>query len=74
MMAAHTVRGDVAGRVWKVVASPGEHVAAEDTLVIIESMKMEIPVVAPASCTVTAILVVEGQEVREDEEIARISP
>ena len=72
-MAAQTVRGDVAGRVWKVLVKAGDRVAAEDTLVILESMKMEIPVVAPVAGTVTAILVVEGQEVREDEEIARIS-
>ena len=72
-MAVQSVRGDVTGRVWKVLVKPGQRVAAEDTLVILESMKMEIPVVAPIAGTVTAILVVEGQEVREDEEIARIS-
>ena len=72
-MAAQTVRSDVAGKVWKVVAKPGDRVAAEDTLVILESMKMEIPVVAPIAGTVTAILVVEGQEVREDEELVRLS-
>lgn len=72
-MATQTVKGDVAGRVWKVVAKAGDRVAAEDTLVILECMKMEIPVVATVAGTVTAILVVEGQEVREDEEIARIS-
>ena len=71
-MATQTVKGDVAGRVWKVIAKPGDRVAAEDTLVIFESMKMEIPVVAPVAGTVIAILVTEGQDVREDEEIARI--
>jgi biotin carboxyl carrier protein len=72
-MAAQTVRGDVAGRVWKVFVKPGDRVAADDTLVILESMKMEIPVVAPCAGTVSAILVEEGQEVQEDQEIARIS-
>ena len=45
-MAVHSVRSDVAGKVWKVVAKAGDRVAAEDTLVILESMKMEIPVAA----------------------------
>ena len=71
-MAAQTVRSDVAGKVWKVVAKAGDRVAAEDTLVILESMKMEIPVVAPVAGTVTSILVREGDEVAEDQEIARI--
>ena len=72
-MAVKTIRGDVAGKVWKVLVKQGDRVAAEDTLVILESMKMEIPVVAPFSGTVTAILVEEGQEVLEDQEIARVS-
>ena len=71
-MAARTVPADVAGKVWKIVAKPGDRVAADDTLVILESMKMEIPVVAPFPGTVIAILVEEGQPVREDDAIARI--
>ena len=69
-MAAQTVRSDVAGKVWRVVAKPGDRVAADDTLVILESMKMEIPVVTPSAGTVTSILVREGDEVAEDQEIA----
>ena len=71
-MAAQTVRTDVAGRVWKVVANAGDRVAADDTLVILECMKMEIPVVAPSAGTVTSILVQEGDEVAEDQEIAMV--
>ena len=72
-MAVKTVHGDVAGKVWKVLVKEGDRVAAEDTLVILESMKMEIPVVAPCAGTVSAILVGEGDEVVEDQQIARIS-
>jgi acetyl-CoA carboxylase biotin carboxyl carrier protein len=69
-MAAQIVRGDVAGRVWKVLVKPGDRVAADDTLVILECMKMEIPVVAPSAGTVASILVREGDEIVEDQEIA----
>ena len=72
-MAVKTVRGDVAGKVWKVLVKEGDRVAAEDTLVILESMKLEIPVVAPCAGTVSAILVGEGDEVVEDQSIALIS-
>ena len=72
-MAATSIRSDVAGRVWKVLAKAGDRVAAEDTLVILESMKMEIPVVAPCAGTVTSILVREGEEVAEDQEIAVVA-
>ena len=65
-----SVRSDVAGRVWKVVVQPGMRVAADDTLVIVESMKMEIPVLAPCAGTVTSVLVREGDEVAEGQEIA----
>ncbi len=71
-MAAQTVRSDVAGKVWKVVAKPGDRVAAEDTLVIIESMKMEIPVIADDGGTVTEFRVTEGQSVTEGQVVAVI--
>jgi acetyl-CoA carboxylase biotin carboxyl carrier protein len=38
---------EVAGKVWKIEAQPGAQLAADDTILILESMKMEIPVVAP---------------------------
>jgi biotin carboxyl carrier protein len=55
----------VAGSVWKVEVSVGQAVAAGDALVIVESMKMEIPVEAPAAGTVAEIRVAEGDRVAE---------
>jgi biotin carboxyl carrier protein len=59
--------------VWKVVASQGDAVAEGDTIVILESMKMEIPVVAEAAGTVSELRVTEGQVVQEGDVIAVIS-
>jgi acetyl-CoA carboxylase biotin carboxyl carrier protein len=59
--------------VWKVVAAEGDHVDDGDTLVILESMKMEIPVLAESTGTVTAMHVAEGDVVQEGDLIAEIS-
>jgi biotin carboxyl carrier protein len=56
--------------VWKVLVSEGDQVADGDTLVILESMKMEIPVLAEGSGTVSQLLVAEGQVVQEGDLIA----
>jgi biotin carboxyl carrier protein len=58
--------------VWKVLVSEGDHVDEGDTLVILESMKMEIPILAEESGTVTKLHVAEGDVVQEDELIAEI--
>jgi acetyl-CoA carboxylase biotin carboxyl carrier protein len=58
--------------VWKVLVSEGDHVDDGDTLVILESMKMEIPILAEDSGTVTKLHVAEGDVVQEDELIAEI--
>ncbi|HEV2756266.1 MAG TPA: biotin/lipoyl-binding carrier protein [Actinomycetota bacterium] len=57
--------------VWKVVAAPGDHVEEGDTICILESMKMEIPVEAPAAGTVASV-VAEGAVVQEGDVIAVI--
>lgn len=67
------VEAEVAGTVWKVLAIPGTTVEADDPIVILESMKMEIPVVAPRRCQVTALLVAEGDLVAEGQAIAEIA-
>jgi len=59
--------------VWKVVVSQGDTVADGDTLVILESMKMEIPVLAEGGGTVTALHVDEGDVVQEGDVIAEIA-
>ena len=58
--------------VWKVVVEPGSSVEAGDPLVILESMKMEIPVEAPTDGTVQHVAVEEGGVVQEGDLIARI--
>jgi biotin carboxyl carrier protein len=57
--------------VWKVVAAEGDHVDDGDTLVILESMKMEIPVLAESAGTVT-LHVAEGDVVQEGDLIADV--
>ena len=64
------VKAELVGNVWKVEAKPGDPVEEDDILVILESMKMEIPVVAPQAGTVTAVNVVEGGVVQEGDVIA----
>ena len=64
------VEAEMVANVWKVLVAPGTSVAEGDTLVILESMKMEIPVVAPQGGTVTSVNVVEGGVVQEGDVIA----
>jgi acetyl-CoA carboxylase biotin carboxyl carrier protein len=66
------VRAEMVANVWKVLVSEGDHVDDGDTLVILESMKMEIPVLAEESGTVAKLYVAEGDVVQEDEMIAEI--
>jgi len=64
------VVAEVAGKVWKIEAQPGAQLAAEDVILILESMKMEIPVVAPAAGKLTEISVKEGESVAEGQLVA----
>ena len=64
-MAEIRVRSEIAGSVWKIEVAVGDLVAEDDALVILESMKMEIPLVAPRSCVVREILVAEGEAIAE---------
>ena len=66
------VRAEMVANVWQVVASEGDEVADGDTLVILESMKMEIPVVTEAPGTLTKLAVAEGDVVQEGDLIATI--
>jgi len=66
------VLSDMVANVWKVVVASGDTVAAGDPLVILESMKMEIPVEAPTAGTVKEVLVQEGGVVQEGDVIAVI--
>ena len=55
----------ITGTVWQVVVAPGDHVDAGDTVIVLESMKMEMPVEAEDGGTVREVLVEEGQTVSE---------
>jgi acetyl-CoA carboxylase biotin carboxyl carrier protein len=66
------VRAEMVANVWKVVAAEGDAVADGDTLVILESMKMEIPVLAETSGTLARLAVAEGDVVQEGDLIAVI--
>ncbi len=70
---AEEVRAEMVANVWKVLVAEGDTVADGDTLVILESMKMEIPVIAEVDGTVSALGVSEGQVVQEGDLIATIS-
>jgi biotin carboxyl carrier protein len=64
-MAELRVRSEIAGSVWKIEVAVGDQVIEDDPLVILESMKMEIPLLAPRAGTVKEILVKEGEPVAE---------
>jgi biotin carboxyl carrier protein len=67
---ADEIRAEMVANVWKVVASAGDNIAEGDTLVILESMKMEIPVLAESDGVVTKMAVNEGDVVQEGDLIA----
>lgn len=71
-MSRTKVVSDIAGKVWKIEAAAGTKVAQEDTILILESMKMEIPVNAPRAGTVVEIYFNEGEVVGEGEVVAII--
>jgi acetyl-CoA carboxylase biotin carboxyl carrier protein len=64
-MARKEIKSEITGSVWKILKQPGEIVAEEDSLMILESMKMEIPVLAEASGTIAEIRVQENTPVTE---------
>jgi len=71
-VAVAELRAEMVANVWKVVASQGDAVAEGDTIVILESMKMEIPVLAESAGTLSELSVSEGQVVQEGDIIAVI--
>ena len=62
---ATEVEAQIAGNVWKIEKAVGDEVAAEDVIMILESMKMEIPVEAPCPGRVRELRVAEGDNVEE---------
>jgi len=64
------VKAHITGVVFQVTTKPGDAVAAGDPVIVLESMKMEIPVEAPRAGTVREIKVAEGQTVQEGDTVA----
>ena len=71
-MATLDIKTEITGNVWKIVKAVGDGVEEDEAIMIIESMKMEIPVTAPEEGTVAEILTEEGATVTEGTVVARI--
>lgn len=72
-MAKHEIQTEITGTVWKIQVTAGDSVAEEDPIMILESMKMEIPVFAPRAGVVVEILVKEGDAVSEGQTVATMT-
>ncbi len=68
-MAKLEARSEVSGSIWKIEVALGQKVADGDILVLVESMKMEIPVVAETAGTVASILIAEGEAITEGQSV-----
>ena len=64
-MATNEVKSEITGTVWKILIKPGDAVSEDDILMILESMKMEIPITAPEDGVVKEIRVLEGGPIAE---------
>jgi acetyl-CoA carboxylase biotin carboxyl carrier protein len=71
---SHEIAAEMAANVWKVLVREGDAVAAADEVVILESMKMEIPLEAGIAGVVTQVLVTEGAAVVEGQPLVAIDP
>jgi acetyl-CoA carboxylase biotin carboxyl carrier protein len=66
------IKAEVTGKVWKLEAAAGAGLATGDVVMILESMKMEIPVEAPKAGRLAAVTVAEGDSVKEGQVLARL--
>ncbi len=64
------VKSEIPGRVVRIEVAPGDSVAEDDALIMVESMKMEIPIPAPIGGKVLKILVADGEAVAEGQVVA----
>ncbi len=69
-MAQIEVKSEITGKVWKIETKAGDKLDEDDPILILESMKMEIPIMAPADGTLVEILVAEEDPVEEGQTIA----
>lgn len=66
------IKAHITGTIWKIEREVGDEVEEDDVILIMESMKMEMPVEAPADGTLTALLVKEGDAVQEGDVLAKM--
>ena len=71
-MAIVNVKSEIAGNVWKIQLKPGDKVELEGEIMILESMKMEIPVLSPKGGIIREIKVAEGEAIAEGQLVAII--
>jgi len=71
---ATSVNAHITGTVWKIEVKIGDSVTEGQTVVILESMKMEMPVETPAAGRISAVLVKEGDSVEEGAPLVEITP
>lgn len=67
-----TVLSEITGSVWKIEFKEGDAVAEDDTIMVLESMKMEIPVTAPRAGRIVQLLVAEGAAVKDNQPLVVI--
>jgi acetyl-CoA carboxylase biotin carboxyl carrier protein len=67
------IKAHITGTVWKIEVTVGDEVEEDDVIVILESMKMEMPVEVEDEGTITEILVKEGESVQEGQVLARMN-
>lgn len=72
-MAQTEVKSEVTGSVWKIIAQVGQKLAPGESIMILESMKMEIPVIAEDGGTLTELRVVEGTAISEGQVVAIVT-
>lgn len=71
-MAIVDVKTEITGNVWKIVAEIGQSLIEDEPILILESMKMEIPITAPEDGVLKEILISEGDVVTEGTVVARL--
>jgi acetyl-CoA carboxylase biotin carboxyl carrier protein len=67
-----TIKSEIAAKVWKIEVAVGMQVPEGETVILLESMKMEIPILAPVAGAIVQLLVQEGDTVGEDQALAVI--
>ncbi|HWM89074.1 MAG TPA: acetyl-CoA carboxylase biotin carboxyl carrier protein subunit [Kofleriaceae bacterium] len=67
-----SIRAPITGRVWKIERRPGDRVSDGETVIILESMKMEVPIESPAAGVIASVEVSEGEAVEEGAVVATL--